>query len=500
MGGIERGDPPLDVLIVGAGISGIGLACNLKRKLPGKSWLIVEARETFGGTWDLFRYPGIRSDSDLYTFAYDFKPWTSRKAIAGAKEILAYLEETIAEYGLADRIRYGIKVLSADWDGASGLWTVKAHRSDLGVDVEFRTRWLFGAAGYYDYDQGYRPHFAGEETFKGLIVHPQNWPEDLDTSGKRIALIGSGATAVTLSPALAETAAHVTQIQRTPSYVLPMPSEDGLANLLRRFLPAGLAYRIVRRKNILRQQWIYALSQRYPERARKLIRWVNVKALPEGFPVDEHFKPPYGPWDQRLCAVPDGDFFKAIRKGKLSMATGAIERFTETGVRMRSGQQIDADIIVTATGLKLKLFGGVELRVDGAAVRPSERLIFKGMMLDGVPNFCCAIGYTNSSWTLKIGLLCEYFCRLLAELDARDENVCVAERPKGATGARPLLDFGAGYVQRAIQDLPRQGADYPWVMSFSYASDARIMRRGAVIDPAMRLSKAAPAPARGAAA
>jgi len=252
-------------------------------------------------------------------------------------------------------------------------------------------------------------------------------------------------------------------------------------------------HRIVRRKNILRQQWVYALCQRYPERARKLIRWVNVKALPEGFPVDEHFNPPYGPWNQRLCAVPDGDFFKALRAGRLSMVTGEIARFTETGVRMRSGRQIDADVIVTATGLELKLFGGVDLRVDEVTVRPSERLIFKGMMLDGVPNFCCAIGYTNSSWTLKIGLLCEYFCRLLGELDARGDDVCVAERPTGETAARPLLDFGAGYVQRAIADLPRQGADYPWVMSFSYASDARLLRRGAVVDPAMRLSKGATA-------
>ena len=487
----ERGDPPLDVLIVGAGISGLGLACHLQQKLPGKSWLILESRDTFGGTWDLFRYPGIRSDSDLYTFAYDFKPWKSRNAIAGAGEILGYLKETIAEYDLAGRIRYGVRVVSADWDSACGLWKVKAHDRGLGQDVEFRCRWLFGATGYYDYEQGHRPRFEGEETFKGQIVHPQSWPRDLDVSGQRVAVIGSGATAFTLSPALAQKAAHVTQIQRTPSYVLPMPAEDGIANLLRRFLPADLVHRLVRRKNIWRQQVIYALCQRYPSQARKFIRWANVKSLPEGYPVDEHFKPPYDPWDQRLCAVPDGDFFKAIRRGKLSIVTDAIERFNETGLRMRSGRQIDADIVVTATGLQLKLFGGVELRVDGANVRPAERLIFKGMMLDGVPNFGCAVGYTNSTWTLKIGLLCEYFCRLLAELDARGDNVCVAQRPEGETGARPLLDFGAGYVQRSLADLPRQGVDYPWVMSFNYASDTRILKRGAVIDPAMRLSRVA---------
>jgi monooxygenase len=483
-------DVPLDVLIVGAGLSGIGLACTLARELPEKTCAIVEAREALGGTWDLFRYPGIRSDSDLFTFAYDFKPWKSRKAIAGAGEILAYLREAAEEHGVLEKIRYRQKVVSADWDTGAALWTVTVDRSDLGAAETIRCRWLFGATGYYDYDQGHRPHFPEEEAFAGPIIHPQAWPEAFDHKGKRIVVIGSGATAVTLVPALAREAAHVTQIQRTPSYVMATPSEDGLANLLRRWLPPDCAHAIARRKNILRQQWTYALFQRYPRAARRLIRWANRKALPEDYPVDVHFNPPYKPWDQRLCAAPDGDFFKEIRSGRVSIMTGEVDRFTPGGVVMASGEEIAADVIVVATGLKLKLFGGVQLRVDGAPVVPPERIVFKGTMLDGVPNFCFAVGYTNSSWTLKVGLLCRYFCRLLKEMDARGDAVCVVDRPKGETGARPLLTFGAGYVRRSLHELPRQGSGYPWEMTFDYGSDERLLTRGAVVDPAMRLTPA----------
>ncbi len=488
-------DAPLDVLIVGAGISGIGLACYLARELPKKTYVILEARERLGGTWDLFRYPGIRSDSDLYTFAYDFKPWTSRKAIAGAEEILAYLSEAVAEYGVEDKIRYRRKVLAAEWDSASALWSAKILALDTGAETTVHCRWLFGATGYYDYDQGYRPPFPSEEVFKGTILHPQAWPETFEARGKRIAVIGSGATAVTLVPALAEEGAQVTQIQRTPSYILPIPSEDGIANALRRWLPAERAHAIARRKNILRQKWVWRLCQRYPKQARRLIRWVNRRALPEGYPVDQHFNPPYNPWDQRLCVVADGDLFKAIRAGRAAMVTGTIDRFTETGVRMASGEEIAADVIVTATGLRLKLFGGIALAVDGVPVVPSERIVFKGTMLDGAPNFCFAVGYTNSSWTLKVGLLCRWLCRLLREMDARGDAVCVVERPKGEKGERRLLDFGAGYVQRSIHELPRQGSSYPWEITFDYAADERLLTRGPVIDPAMRLSPA-PAPAR----
>jgi len=485
-----EGDAPLDMLIVGAGISGIGAACYLTREQPDKTWAIVEARERLGGTWDLFRYPGIRSDSDLFTYGYDFKPWKSKKAIAGAREILDYLREAAAEYGVDSKIRYNHRVVAAEWDSAKGLWTVSIHRSDIDAEMRLRCRWLFGAVGYYDYDQGYRPRFEGEENFRGALIHPQHWPEDFEYAGKRIAVIGSGATAVTLVPALAEKAAHVTQVQRTPTYVLPVPSEDKLANLLRSWLPEKLGYAIARRRYILQQRWIYGLCQRYPETARRLIRWVNRKYLPDDFPVDVHFNPPYKPWTQRLCVVPDGDFFKELANGRVSIVTGAIDRFTETGIRIASGQEIAADVIVTATGLNLKFLGGIELRVDGVRVNPSEKLVFKGLMLDGVPNFCFAVGYTNSSWTLKVGLLCQYLCRLLKEMDDRGHAVCVVERPKGGIGTRPLLDFGAGYVQRSLHMFPRQGDSYPWQMTFSYVSDARLVRRGPITDPAMRLSPA----------
>ena len=481
---------PLDVLIVGAGLSGIGLACTLARELPDKTYAIVEARDAIGGTWDLFRYPGIRSDSDLYTFAYDFKPWKSRKAIAGADEILAYLREAAEEHGVLGKIRYRRKVVSADWDSATALWSVTVDRADLGPAETIRCRWLFGATGYYDYDEGHRPRFLGEEAFAGPIIHPQAWPEAFDAKDKRIVVIGSGATAVTLVPALARDAAHVTQVQRTPGYVLPVPSEDGLANFLKRWLPAKRAHAIVRRKNIWRQQWTYSLFQRYPKAARRLIRWANRKALPNGYPVDVHFNPPYDPWDQRLCVAPDGDFFKEIRSGRVSIVTGEVDRFTAGGVTMASGEEVAADVIVVATGLKLKLFGGVRLRVDGALVAPPERIVFKGTMLDGAPNFCFAVGYTNSSWTLKVGLLCRYFCRLLKEMDARGEAVCVVERPEGETGARPLLTFAAGYVRRSLHELPRQGSGYPWEMTFDYGSDERLLTRGAVVEPAMRLTPA----------
>jgi cation diffusion facilitator CzcD-associated flavoprotein CzcO len=457
--------------------------------MPRKTYAIVEARDALGGTWDLFRFPGVRSDSDLYTFAYDFKPWKSRKTFAGGDEILAYLREAAAENGVADKIRYRCKVVAADWDSATALWTVTALSADSGEETRLRCRWLFGATGYYDYDQGHRPRFADEKAFRGDILHPQCWPEGFDAKGKRIVVIGSGATAVTLVPALAEAGAEVTQIQRTPSYLLALPSEDSIAKALGRFLPEKQANAIVRRKNILVQHQLYALFQRYPKAARRLIRWTNRKALPEGYPVDVHFNPPYDPWDQRLCIVPDGDFFRAIRSGRVSVVTGAIDRFTPDGVRMASGAEIPADVVVTATGLSFKLFGGLRLSVDGAPVNPSERIVFRGAMLDGVPNFFFVFGYTNASWTLKVSVLCRYVRRLFRELDERGEAVCFAERPKGETEARPLFDFRPGYIERALHELPRRGAGAPWELSMSYYSDEQLFTRGAVVDPAMRLMR-----------
>lgn len=476
-----------DVLILGAGLSGIGCAAYLARERPGTQCLLLEMRDDLGGTWDLFRYPGIRSDSDLYTFAYGFKPWDRPETIASGPEIKRYIGETADKYSIRDRIRFGRKVVACNWSSEQGLWTVTTEQAD-GTREEWRARWIFSATGYYNYAQGFRPDFPEEDRFAGRIVHPQHWPEDLDYEGKRIAVIGSGATAVTLLPELAKRAAHVVQVQRTPSYVMPIPSVDPLLGLFRRILPKGRVGPALRRKNIWKQNIFYRLCQRYPDRMRRVIRWVNRKALPEDYPVDVHFNPPYGPWDQRLCAVPGGDLFHSLSDGTCSIVTGTIARFTPDGIEMQDGKQIAADIIVTATGLNLQLMGGARFSLDGAPVRWSDHLVFKGMMLDGIPNFAMAVGYTNSSWTLKVDLLCQYFCRLLAEMDQRGMAICTPQRPKGDMTTRPLLDFAAGYVKRSIDTLPRQGPQAPWVMSFDYRSDEKIFAGGTVIEPEMVLS------------
>ena len=478
----------VDVLIVGAGISGIGAAHYLRTIHPAKTFAILEARNAIGGTWDLFRYPGIRSDSDLHTFAYEFKPWTSKHAIADASEIVAYLQEAIEEEDIASHIRFGHKVIGAEWSSKDARWTVRVERTDTGETGEITCGALFGATGYYDYEAGYRPHFEGEEEFAGRIVHPQAWPEDLDYSGKRVVVIGSGSTAVTLIPSMAEGAAHVTMLQRSPTYIMPLPGKDAIANGLRRFLSAERAYRITRRMNIARQRWIWDLSKRYPNAVRRVIRAVNKALLPRGYDVDVHFKPAYNPWDQRLCAARDGDLFKAIRKGTASVVTDRIERFTEHGILLESGDELAADVVVTATGLNLLAFGGVELTVDGERVEISDRFAYKGMMLSGVPNFAFAVGFVNSSWTLRVDLVCEHFCRMLAHMDAHGYDTMVAVADDPALEPRPLLDFDAGYVQRAVDRFPKQGSKEPWTIEMSYAADHARLRRGPVEDPALRFS------------
>lgn len=478
----------VDVLIVGAGISGIGAAYYLQTKRSNTSYAIVEARAALGGTWDLFRYPGIRSDSDLPTYGYGFKPWRSSKAIAGADAILQYLRETASENGIEGKIRYHHKVLSAAWSSQEARWLVRLERSDTGEQLSMRCNWLFCAGGYFRYDQGFRPAFPGEEQFQGQIIHPQHWPEDLDYSGKRVVVIGSGATAVTLIPSLAGKAAHVTMLQRTPSYVLSIPAEDGIASLLRKILPADVAHELTRRKNVASQRALFNACRRHPRAARKLLRHLIAKQLPEGYPVDEHFNPPYDPWDQRLCIVPDGDLFTAIRKGDASVVTDQIERFTERGIRLKSGRELEADIIVSATGLNIQLFGGIELSVDGAPVQMRDQLAYKGMMLSNVPNFAFAIGYTNASWTLKVGLLCEHFCRLLEHMEKNGFSVCCPVPTQPNMPTRPLLDFAAGYVQRAISMLPRQGEQAPWLMSMDYYLDVKLLRHAAVTDDNLQFS------------
>lgn len=466
-----------DVLIIGAGISGIGAAYYLQRELPGKRYAILEARGAMGGTWDLFRYPGIRSDSDLHTFGYAFKPWTDRKAIADADSILDYLRETAEENGIDRHIRYHRRLVSADWSSDEGRWRVGIECTDTGEKLSMTCTWLFSATGYYRYDEGYTPHFEGRERFQGQIIHPQHWPEDLDYAGKRIVVIGSGATAVTLIPAMAREAGHITMLQRTPSYILPLPSEDRVTLLLQKYLSPERAYNIARRKNILRQRLLWEFCQRFPKLARRLIRWVNKKALPEGYPVDEHFNPPYNPWDQRLCAVPDGDLYKSIHAGKADIVTDHIETFTERGIKLKSGKELEADIIITATGLNLLPFGGVKSTVDGEPVVLPEKVAFRGIMFSGVPNFAFAVGYTNSSWTLKVDLSCQYFCRLLAYMDKHGYDYCQPELPDPNMPTRPLLDFDAGYVKRAIDELPRQGPGEPWLMSMSYYTDVKLLKK-----------------------
>jgi monooxygenase len=480
----------LDVLVVGAGISGIGAGRYLTTELPATSFAVLEARAASGGTWDLFRYPGIRSDSDLHTFGYEFKPWRDEQSIADAPRILAYLRETITENGLDAHIRYHHRVLAASWSTADARWTVDVERTDTGERLQLSAGWLFCAGGYYRYDKGFTPVFPGRERFRGPIVHPQHWPEDLDYAGKRVLVIGSGATAVTLVPAMAETAGHVTMLQRTPSYVLPVPRNDALADRLRALLGEERAFALTRRKNIARGIGIWKFCQKYPKAARRLIRWVNTKQLPEGYPVDEHFNPPYDPWDQRLCAVPDGDLFRAIRNGTADVVTDRIETFTENGVLLASGRELEADVIVTATGLNVQAIGGISLTVDGEPVHLPDTVAYKGMMLSGVPNFALAIGYTNSSWTLKIGLLCEHFCRLLAYMDAHGYDVARPEPSDPDMPTRPFLDFAAGYIQRAVDQLPRQGDRMPWLTSMSYSSDVKLLRADSVTDPELHLSRA----------
>jgi cation diffusion facilitator CzcD-associated flavoprotein CzcO len=473
------------VLIIGAGLSGIGAAYYLQRDQPGKSFVILESRSASGGTWDLFRYPGIRSDSDLHTFGYEFKPWVHDKAIADGPDILAYLRQTAAENGIDRKIRYQRKVVSADWSSENARWTVQVQRTDTGETHTMTCKWLFSAAGYYRYDQGFTPRFEGIENFQGQVIHPQHWPENLNYRGKRVVVIGSGATAVTLIPSMAKEAQHVTMLQRTPTYVMTLPAKDPIANLARKLMPADKAYAFARRKNIGLQRGIWRFCQKYPNAARRVIRFVNKVSLPKNYPVDVHFNPPYSPWEQRLCAVPDGDLFKSIKAGKASVVTDHIDTFTAGGIRLKSGQELPADIIVTATGLNLQLFGGIALTLDGEPVDLSQKVAFKGMMLSDVPNFAFIVGYTNSSWTLKVGLLCEHFCRLLAHMDQHGYAAVRPRLPSPDMPTRPLLDFGAGYVQRALKLLPRQGTSGPWVMAMDPNHDAQVLRHGPVADPCL---------------
>jgi cation diffusion facilitator CzcD-associated flavoprotein CzcO len=470
-----------DVLIVGAGLSGVGAACHLQAECPQKTYAILEARGSIGGTWDLFRYPGIRSDSDMYTLGYAFRPWKDAKSIADGSSILEYVRETAADNGIEQEIRFHHRVTRAHWSSAQSRWTVEAERSDTGEAVQLSCSFLLMCSGYYRYDEGYTPEFRGVERFGGQIVHPQRWSEDVEYAGKRVVVIGSGATAVTLVPALAEKAAHVTMLQRSPSYVVSLPGEDPLARLLRRTLPERLVYPIVRWKNVLLTMLSFQLSRRRPELAKRLVRKGVERRLPPGYDIDTHFKPTYGPWDQRMCLVPDGDLFEALCDGRASMVTDHIDEFTEHGIRLQSGDELAADLIVTATGLNLIPLGGVQVVVDGTEIDVSQTMSYKGMMLGGVPNLAVAFGYTNASWTLKADLTSAYVCRLLNHMDERGYVSCAA-RVDPAMDTQPFIDFSSGYVQRAIDRFPKQGSKAPWRLYQNYALDIFSLRYGALED------------------
>ena len=478
----------VDVLVVGAGLSGIGAGYHLQADCPQRSWLILESRDDLGGTWDLFRYPGVRSDSDMYTLGYSFRPWTDPKAIADGPAILDYLRETAKAFRIDEKIRFGHRVQRASWCSRTATWTVHAQRGPERTPVSFTCQFLFMCSGYYRYDQGYTPEFPDRERFGGRIVHPQHWPADLDYAGQQVVVIGSGATAVTLVPELARQAAQVTMLQRSPTYVVSRPSVDRLANRLRRWLPLRLAYGLTRWKNVLLGQYFFGLCRRKPALARRgLLRMVRAELGPD-YDVATHFTPRYNPWEQRLCLVPDGDFFRAIRGGRATVVTDEIERFTATGIRLKSGRELPADLIVTATGLSLQLLAGVAFEVDGRPVDPAASLSYKGMMYSDLPNLASSFGYTNASWTLKSDLTARYVCRLLNHLARTGARQCTPRLTDPAVTPEKWVDFSSGYFQRSIDAFPRQGSRRPWKLHQNYALDIVSLKFGALDDGTMAFS------------
>ncbi|MEV1115474.1 NAD(P)/FAD-dependent oxidoreductase [Actinosynnema sp. NPDC049800] len=470
----------LDVVIVGAGLSGVGAAYRLRTECPGKSVAILEARDTMGGTWDLFRYPGIRSDSDMFTLGYPFKPWREAKSIADGPSILRYIRATAAQFGIDRLVRYRTKVLAADFSTETARWTVTTSRRDehgAVVDSVITCDFLYSCAGYYDYDQGHDPVFPGVESFRGDVVRPQFWPDDLDYAGKRVVVIGSGATAVTLVPAMAETAAHVTMLQRSPTWVGVVPGRDKLADKVRELLPAAVAHRLIRTKNILFGVAFYQFCRRWPKAARKVLTGLSTKVLEDEAAVREHFTPTYDPWDQRLCAIPDADLFKALKRGRASVVTDHVDTFTPDGVRLRSGRELPADVVVTATGLRLLAFGGIAPSVDGRRVELSEQFVWRGAMITGLPNFAVCVGYTNASWTLRADLTSRLVCRVVNHMD-RHGYASVVPTPDRPLTRRPMLDLASGYIQRAIDAFPRQGDRGPWRVRQNYPLDALSTLRG----------------------
>jgi monooxygenase len=478
-----------DVLIVGAGISGIGAGYHLQDKCPKRTYAILEGRSNIGGTWDLFKYPGIRSDSDMYTLGFAFRPWKESKAIANAPAIMKYLGETASDYGIDKKIRFNHQVKAARWDSKTARWTVVVERGLDKETAELTCNFLFMCSGYYNYAGGYSPDFPGQDDFQGRIVHPQKWTYDIEYADKKVVVIGSGATAVTLVPEMAKTAAHVTMLQRSPTYVASRPAEDAFANWLRKVLPAKLAYTVTRWKNVLMQMYFFKICRDTPEKAKELIMGQVREALGEDY-VKKHFTPRYNPWDQRLCLVPDGDLFEAIKADKASVVTDHIEKFDATGITLKSGDHLDADLIVTATGLNLQFLSGVAYTVDGTSFDPANAMNYKGMMYSGLPNLASSFGYTNASWTLKADLTCEYVCRLLNHMEARGYAKCTPRLTDPSIEKEPWLDFSSGYVTRTIDQFPKQGSKAPWKVHQNYALDIMNFRFSKLEDGTMEFARA----------
>ena len=478
----------VDVLIVGAGLSGIGAAAHLRRECPNKSLAIVERRQSMGGTWDLFRYPGIRSDSDMFTLGYNFKPWKNEKSIADGQSILNYIKETASEYGLNDRIHFGLKVIGASWSSRDAQWTLTAEREATGEQETFTCNYLMGCTGYYNYDAGYTPDFPGIKDYQGEVVHPQKWTEDIDYSNKNVVIIGSGATAVTLLPAMADKAAHVTMLQRSPTYVATVPEKDVISIKLRKFLPEKVVYHLARVRNVAMQRTIYELSKKRPKTMRRLLLGAAKRQLGENFDMS-HFTPKYNPWDERLCAVPDGDLFKVLRKGKGSVVTDQIEQFTQDGILLKSGKELKADMVITATGLDVQIGGNMVPTVDGKPVQLNQCLTYKGAMLSGVPNFSMIFGYTNSSWTLKADLVSEFTCKLLNYMDEKGIPYCMPEAKPEDASDEPFLDLQSGYIQRAAHRLPRQGRNGPWKVVQNYFHDMSLLKLSRLDDGVLKFAE-----------
>jgi monooxygenase len=475
----------VDVLIVGAGLSGIGAAAHLSLELPDHTYAILEARAAIGGTWDLFKYPGIRSDSDMNTLGYRFRPWPEDRVLADGPSIKAYVEGVADRFDVRSRIRFGHKALSYSWDSETALWTVDFVAD--GQEGSITASFLWNCSGYYSYDDPHRPEFPGEDDFKGQIIHPQFWPDDLDYAGKKVVVIGSGATAITLGPSMADDAEHVTMLQRTPTYILSIPGNDPVSPALKKVLPKDIAAGLNRWRNVLLQAGLYQTSQRAPEVVKRAIKLAQRRQLPDGYDVDTHFNPPYNPWDQRLCVVPDGDLFKAIRHGKATIQTGHVDTFLPNGIRLHDGTEIEADIIVTATGLTLLAFGGIDIIVDGEKVRPGDRVAYKGLMLDGVPNFAYVIGYTNASWTLKADLVSEYVIRVLKQMRKNNARTVVPQLPHDVE-PKPLMDMESGYMQRGADAMPKQGNKGAWKVPQNYLRDIVVLRHAPLKDDSLTFS------------